>query len=46
MKMTDEQMISYLRSYAHWTNREPWNGIADRLEELSSKEKLEKQNGH
>jgi hypothetical protein len=40
--MTDEQMIERLRTQAHWTTKEPWASIADRLEELSNKEK---QNG-
>lgn len=33
-KMTDEQMIEYLRNHAHWTTTRPWKDIADRLEEL------------
>ena len=37
--MTDEQMISVLKRHAHWTTKEPWSKIADRLEELSKKEK-------
>ena len=40
--MTDEQMIEFLRTQAHWTNTRPWADIANRLEELSNKEK---QNG-
>jgi len=37
--MTDEQMIERLRSHAHWTVQKPWADIANRLEELSNKEK-------
>jgi hypothetical protein len=37
--MTDEQMIEHLRSHAHWTVKKPWVDIANRLEELSNKEK-------
>ena len=37
--MKDEHMISMLRTHAHWTTKEPWSKIADRLEELSKKEK-------
>lgn len=37
--MTDEQMIEHLRTQAHWTTKEPWATIANRLEELITKEK-------
>lgn len=37
--MTDEQMVEYLRTQAHWTSLRPWAQIADRLEQLSKKEK-------
>lgn len=36
-KMTDEQMVEKLRTQAHWTVKEPWTQIADRLEELTKK---------
>lgn len=38
--MDDRQMIEHLRTYAHWTVKKPWVDIADRLEELSNKEKM------
>lgn len=31
--MTDSQILSFLKSYAHWLGR-PWNTIAKRFEEL------------
>lgn len=34
-KMTDSQMVSHLRTHAHWTKAQPWTDIADRLESLS-----------
>lgn len=34
-KLTDEQMISILITRAHWTTKEPWTQIAERLAELS-----------
>lgn len=37
--MTDEQMVAKLRLLSHWTTKQPWKQIADRLEELSRKEK-------
>jgi len=39
-EMSDEQMVEYLRSHAHWTTTRPWKQIADRLEELIEKEKM------
>jgi hypothetical protein len=37
-KLSDQAMISKLRTMAHWTTKEPWTQIADRLEELVRKE--------
>ena len=38
LEMTDAQMLSRLRSMAHWVSKEPWGQIADRFEEMSLKE--------
>ena len=39
--MTDEQMVSKLRSMEQWVTKEPWKSIADRLEELIKIYRLE-----
>ncbi len=36
-QMSDQAMIDKLRTMAHWTTKEPWTSIADRLEELTMK---------
>ena len=36
-KMSDQAMIDKLRTMAHWTTKEPWTEIANRLEELTEK---------
>lgn len=33
--MTDEEIIDFLRTRAHWTTDEPWTQIADRFEQLT-----------
>lgn len=38
--MSDRQMVEHLRTHAHWTVNKPWVQIADRLEQLSEKEKV------
>lgn len=42
-KMTDSQMVSHLRTHAHWTREQPWTDIADRLEKLSQNSLTEKE---
>lgn len=42
-KMTDSQMVSHLRTHAHWTKAQPWTDIADRLEKLSQNSLTEKE---
>ena len=39
--MTDDRMISKLRSMEQWVSKEPWKSIADRLEELIKIYRLE-----
>jgi len=39
--MTDDQMVSKLRSMEQWVTKEPWKSIADRLEELIKIYRLE-----
>lgn len=34
-RMSDRAMVEKLRTMAHWTTKEPWTSIADRLEELT-----------
>lgn len=42
-KMSDSQMVSHLRTKAHWTRPQPWTDIANRLEELSENSSTEKE---
>jgi hypothetical protein len=37
--MTDQQILSKLRSMEHWVTVEPWKSMADRFEELMQLEK-------
>jgi len=39
--LSDEQMVTILLTKAHWTTKEPWTAIAQRLAELS-----QNQNNH
>ena len=41
LEMTDAQMLSRLRSMAHWVSKEPWGQIADRFEEMSLKQLMD-----
>lgn len=41
-QLTDEEMISSLRTMAHWTTDVPWSQIANRLEELIELERKTK----
>lgn len=37
--LTDEMIISKLRTMAHWTTEQPWTAIADRFEQLAKEQK-------
>lgn len=37
--LTDDMIISKLRTMAHWTTEQPWTAIADRFEQLIKEQK-------